>query len=188
MFRFLFPIILVGVAVAGFFFFTNPIRGEILDLKTTVGAYSKALDNSKALSEVRDQLAAKRSSFSQEDLDKLEKLLPDSVENIKLVLEIEQMAAVHGMALKNVEYDPTFAEKDSADSRSRADSFDTNQEYGTFELVFTTEGPYDRFLGFLKDLEYSLRIVDVKNIEFSATEQKDVYQYTFTINTYWLKN
>ncbi|MBP6879572.1 MAG: hypothetical protein KBF62_00940 [Candidatus Pacebacteria bacterium] len=188
MFKFLFPIILIGVAVGGFFVFTNPIRGEILELKTTVGAYTKALDNSRELSEVRDQLASKRSSFAEEDLDKLEKLLPDSVENIKLVLEIEQMAATHGMALKNVEYDPAFADEDSKDSRGRADSFDTNQEYGTFELVFTTEGPYDRFLGLLRDLEYSLRIVDVKNIEFSATEQKDVYQYTFTINTYWLKN
>lgn len=39
-----------------------------MELKTTVGAYTKALDNSRELSEVRDQLASKRSSFAEEDL------------------------------------------------------------------------------------------------------------------------
>ena len=45
--------------------------------------------------------------MSPVDLIKLQKLLPDSIENIHLILEIEKMASPYGMVLKYVKYNAT---------------------------------------------------------------------------------
>jgi len=70
------------------------------------------------------------------------------------------------------------------------------RKYNAFPLGFTTEGDYDSFLLFLKDLEYNLRLIDVKSISFSVPQDtgkpidgldSNVYRYTVKVETYWLK-
>ena len=97
------PIILIGIAASLFFMFTNPIYNDISILKTTLASYNEALDNSKALENERDKLTAKYNAINPDDLTKLQKLLPENVDNIRLILEIEQIAAPYGMTLTNPE-------------------------------------------------------------------------------------
>ena len=105
--RFVIPIILIGISVATFFTFTDPIYSEISALQEKKTSYDEALTNSKALENERDKLTQKFNSISGENLEKLEKLLPENVDNIRLILEIEQIAAPYGMALKDVRYNTT---------------------------------------------------------------------------------
>lgn len=72
-----------------------------------MASYNEALNNSKALEAERDKLTQKYNSFDPENLSKLQKLLPDNVDNIRLILEIEKIASPYGMVLKNVKYDAT---------------------------------------------------------------------------------
>jgi Tfp pilus assembly protein PilO len=177
--------------------FTIPTYNDIKELRTEGKSYNEALGNSKALQSERDKLTAKYNSFNKEDLDKLEKLLPENVDNIRLILEIEQLAAPYGMALRNVQYNKAETSTTAQNSPFAAGVArqQDRKDYGTFDLEFTTYGSYANFLKFLRALENNLRIVDISSISFSAnnpvTPQKaasDVYEYNLKIRTYWLKN
>jgi len=201
------PIILIGIGLAVFFAFTNPMYNEISSLRAQVASYDEALGNSKALENERDVLTAKKNSIDQINLAKLQKLLPENIDNIRLILEIEQIALPYGMTLKDVRYStdekkdaggsaPGRAEVVQASAPVSAQSL--NKDYGVWDLEFSTEGTYNDFLNFIKDLESNLRIVDISSINFSSdsdtrgsssgSSSRENYQYSFKIKTYWLKN
>jgi Tfp pilus assembly protein PilO len=205
--RFITPIIFIVVAGAFFFMVTNPMYNNISDIKVQAASYNDALSTSKTLESERDALTTKYNAIDPDDLTKLQKLLPDNVNNIRLILEIEQIAAPYGMTLTNIKYDAT-------DDSSTTGTTDTttvvqggstpptsNQDYGTFNLEFSTSGTYDNFMNFTKNLESNLRIVDISSISFSSDSSSgvitgvnakagspEVYNYDFKIKTYWLKS
>ena len=198
MFRLLIPIILIGSAVAGFILVVNPMYKEVSSLLSVqTASYDKALDNSKDLEAERDKLTNKKNSFSEDDLEKLETLLPDNVDNIRLIIEIQTLAAPFGMVLKDVKYNPDT--KDTATtktiSNTEEDVLTEAQGYGTWNLEFSVEGSYDNFLNFSRALENNLRIVDITSVQFSSdtstntkTPAVESYKYSFKIKTYWMKN
>lgn len=209
--RFLLPLVLIGVAIGGFLLITRPIYDEILALQTEADAYGEALDNSAILKTERDRLTNKYNSFSQEDLLRLEKMLPDSVDNIQLILEIQEEAAKRGIIVKNVQFEPEqFVDQGANDGTAttagttkpvansaarRAATTDDGKPYETFELEFSVEGAYDDFVAFMELMERSLRLVDINTISFTpGTSQDkdkiytDQYKYLFKINTYRLRD
>lgn len=199
MYRYIMPIIFIAVSITLFFTFTSTIYGKISDLKIVITSYNQALDNSKALENERDKLTAKYNSITPENLTKLERLLPNNIDNIRLILEIEQMALPYGMVLKNVKYNTDLASEAAKASQAAAQLQaggtivrQTQGEYGDWDLEFSTSATYNNFLNFTKDLESNLRIVDIASIGFSSdlgsASSSEVYQYNFKIKTYWLKN
>ncbi len=204
MMRFIMPIILITISITLFFVFANPIYNEISVLRGEVASYNEALDNSKALENERDKLTAKYNAINPENLTKIAKLLPENVDNIRLILEIEQIALPYGMVLKDVKYDTTdtgVATTGSAAIQGGGATKTSPKDYGIFDLSFSTTGTYNNFINFTKDLENNLRIVDMSSIIFSSnnivsassnpsskTVSTEVYKYDFKIKTYWLKN
>jgi Tfp pilus assembly protein PilO len=194
MFRFTMPIILIGVAVTVFMTFTNPLYGKIKELRSGVGVYDEALNNSLSLEKERDKLTTKYNAIGDENLNKLEKLLPSSVDNIRLILEIEQLAKQYNMALKDVRYEATNKAKETPAGAPIQGGIAQNvqKDYGVWSLQFGTQGSYTNFINFIKDIENHLRIVDISSVSFSSnvnpSAPSDTYKYDFTIKTYWLKN
>ena len=200
MIRFITPIILIGLAIAGFFMFTNPLYNDISQLRTQVASYNEALNNSKALENERDKLTAKYNSINPEYLVKLTKLLPENIDNIRLILEIEKIASPYGMILRDVKYNTTNKVVANVPASGIAGisqagiSQSAQKDYGVWDLEFSTSGTYNNFMNFMKDLEKNLRIVDVSSIDFSSSvglaggTSPDSYKYSFKIKTYWLKN
>lgn len=198
MFRFTIPVILIGIAIAGFFAFINPLYRDILVLRTQVASYDEALNNSKALENERDKLTSKYNTIDPANLERLSKLLPNNVDNIRLILEIEKVAGPYGMVLKDVKYntvDTGTAEETGGITQGNEVSQVLNKDYGAWDLEFSTEGTYNNFISFIKDLESNLRIVDTSSIGFSSStgsvsgsSASDIYRYAFKIKTYWLKN
>jgi len=196
MFKFILPIIFVGVAITGFFILTNPLYREILEEKKQIASYGEALNNSKALEAERDKLTQKYNSFNPEDISRLQKLLPDSVDNIRLILEIEKLASPYGMVLKDVKYN--VLAKDAALLQAAVIKGGKNllgKNYSVWDLEFSAQGTYNNFLSFVKDLENNLRIVDIHSVQFSSAGNTGLnpsvpvaYKYSFKIKTYWLKN
>jgi hypothetical protein len=191
------PAILIAIAVAIFFTFTQVIYSDVNKLRADVASYDEALNNSKALENERDKLTQKYNSIGGENLDKLKKLLPENVDNIRLILEIEKIAGPYGMTLKDVKYSTKDKTKGQAAQGEiqGGTTAGTPKDYGIWELQFATTGTYANFLNFIKDLEKNLRIVDVTAVEFSSDVSSlgvaplsQPYQYRFTIKTYWLKN
>ncbi len=199
MFRYFTSFILIGITIGVFFLFSDPLYKSIKDLKVQQATYDEALNNSKALENERDKLTAKYSTISPENLDKIKKFLPDGVDNIRLILEIEKIAAPYGMTLKDIQYNAAQKEeKEGASTISNEvngrDQAAAANHFGSWDLGFSTTGTYSNFLNFMRDLESNLRIVDISAIQFSSassssgTSLSEVYRYTFSIKTYWLKN
>ncbi|MEO5635188.1 MAG: hypothetical protein ABIS26_01590 [Candidatus Paceibacterota bacterium] len=202
--KFIMPLIIIGIALSAFFVFANPIYTDIGALRAQVGTYDEALDNSKALNNERDKLTKKYNDITLEDLNKIKKLLPDNVDNIRLILEIEKIAQPYGMTLKEVKYNTNT---DTASQSTASGGIQgggvaaakVSKDYGVWDLAFSTTGSYANFLNFLKDLQSNLRIVDIASISFSSTgssgtsitspgSTSEIYKYDFKIKTYWLKN
>jgi len=190
--KYFLPIILILASVGLFFLYVNPTYMSVKDLKSEESSYNEALNNSKKLQAVRDVLVAKYNGFSSENQDRLSKMLPDNVDNIKLVLEIDRVASQYGMKVKNIKYDVAKKEAPAGQFAAQA-AREPVKDYGNFDLEFSVEGTYGNFASFLESLEKSLRIVDIGSISFSSDQTgpagapKDVYKYDFKIKTYWLK-
>ena len=92
-----FPTILIVVAAGLFIAYTNPQYQEVKILQAQVASYDQALTQSSQLRAARDTLLSKRNTFSTDDVRKLERILPDNVDNIRLIIDIDNIAARHGL-------------------------------------------------------------------------------------------
>ncbi len=150
--------------------------------------YGEVLMNARKLQEVRDDLLKKRKSFSKADLSRLEKLIPESADNVKLVMELQNIASKYGLSIQSAssEKDDGLTKKKG---RNRKVNFDIQtKDYGTITLSFTITGPYQSFLSFLKDVEDNIRITDVKDLTISPVDNGSGYQYDISLETYWVKD
>lgn len=176
--RLFIPIILIVAALGLFVVYTNPAYQATKALSAQVAAYNDALDKSKELRSVRDQLLSKRNTFASDDVQKLQEVLPDNVDNIRLIIDINNIASRHGLALGGVNIGDIGGKKNTLAAGSSG-------PVGKVDVGFTVTTSYDGMLSFLNDLEHSLRLVDVEKLSFTAGAN-DSSTYTFGIRTYWL--
>lgn len=181
------------IALAGgiFIIYTQPAYDRVGALKIQNEQYDQALDKSKELQELKRTLLSRYNAFAPQDLDRLHKLLPDHVDNVRLVLDLDSMASRYGMALQNVIISNPA---DRQDARTIVGAIGAGSEpYDSLSLQFATQGTYSSFVRFMEDLESSLRIVDLEELGLElATSQpagagEPLYRYTLTVRTYWLK-
>ncbi len=181
--RYLLPLILIAAAIGLFVVYTNPAyQVRIKAFKEQESSYDDALNKSQELKRVRDQLLSKYNTFSADDKGKLEDLLPDNVDNIRLVIDINNIAARHNIAVKSLQIGDTTSGKST---RSVSAVGASGSAVGSVELGFSVSADYDHFLAFLYDLEHSLRLIDVEKIDFVQTPN-GINDYSLTIRTYWL--
>lgn len=177
--RIIIPLILLISSGLLFWGLIDPAYGEIKKMKKEETLYNQALSNSKELQGIRDNLLKKYNSLSQEDLERLEKLLPDTVDNVKLIMDIDGIAGRYGMSLKSVSVKTPTTQKSVVLGKNE-------EPVGAISLSFSVSGPYKSFINFLKDMESSLRIVDIETISFNASD-KDANIYEMEVKTYWLR-
>ncbi len=177
------PVICIVIAGALFYWYIDPTYAEIRDLRVTEGTLDGALSRALDLQQTRDQLLSRYNTFSQDDLTRLEKLLPDHVDNVRLVLDMDSMASQYGMRVRNVAIENP--QKSAATQQIGTVGPDESQ-YESMLFSFTVTGQYETFRQFLADLEKSLRLVDIEGVSFSSADN-GLYDYTITLRTYWLK-
>jgi hypothetical protein len=183
--RFLLPLILVAAAIGLFVLYVNPTyQGPdgIKALKAQQASYDDALNKSQELKKVRDTLISRYNAFTPENKEKLQAILPDNVDNIRLVIDINNIASRHNLAVKNLSLGNT---ENGKAARSAAAVGASGSAVGSVDLGFTVTSDYEHFLAFLADLEHSLRIVDVEKITFSTSET-GISDFDISIRTYWL--
>lgn len=184
MIRFLFPLILIIVAVGGYFRFTKPVLSDIDTLRAEREKLNTALDNAKQLRTEQDKLLATYREIPPADIERLTKFLPDNVDNVRLIIDINNIAKKSGMTIKNIKINAGEGKSESSVIGSGGTEA---VDKGTVILGFSVSGPYVNFQNFLFDLARSLRLVDIDTVAFAAGEQSDSYTYAVTIKTYWLK-
>ncbi len=177
------PIILFAAAIGLFVVYTNPAYQATKALSVQAADYDDALNKSQELKAVRDQLLSKENTFSSDDTAKLQKVLPDNVDNIRLIIDINNIAARHNLSVKNVQLGDA---SQSSAARSPAAVGASGDAVGSVEVGFSVAASYEDMLAFLHDLEHSMRLIDIEKLTFVAGTTGPLTDYTFTIRTYWL--
>ena len=176
--RYLIPLFLVTVAFGLFFGFTRDRIDALTVAQDKIAELDRALSNDKDLRTIRSQKLEMYNSFSNSDLDRINKLLPDSIDNVRLIIDIDNIASKYGMAVKNA--------KIKTDSNAPEVVGNDGKKYGSVVLSYSVTGSYNDLRLFLKDVETSLRLVDVTGLSFTSSD-KDNNEYAFEVRTYWLK-
>jgi Tfp pilus assembly protein PilO len=185
--RYLFLLILISVSVGAFIKFVQPLYKDVQGLRSEVTTSGGSLNTAQIIKKERDDLIAKYNGIQKVDLDNLETLLPDTVNNIRLIIQINALANRNNLStLRNVDYQ-TNEKKDPATPAGFLPADD--KLYGEFTISFQTSGQYNSFLNFISDLEQNLRLVDITAVDFSSSDptRQSSMNYKVTLKTYWLK-
>jgi len=209
-----FPLLMLIASVGLFFAYVNPTYNGLDDLKQQSAKLDEALNKAKELQSIRDQLLSKYNTFSSEELDRLKKLLPDHIDNVRLIIDIDDIASRYGMSVTKVSISNSGSGDQKKGTQSggaaaetpsgakvsppqagfslpprqsgTAASASTQDDLGSVDLSFSVSSSYETFLTFLRDLERSLRLVDITKLSFNAASS-DSYDFNVTIRTYWLR-
>jgi Tfp pilus assembly protein PilO len=202
--RYFFLLLLIIACIGVFIAFITPRYHDVQAMRANVTTYNTNLVTATKLQASRNSLIAQYNGISKADIDNIDTLLPDSVDDIRLIIQINSLATKDGLdSLTNVDYDPgqaptsaggtiTSTTGASPSSKQATD----NLPYGQFVISFQTGGPYSNFLSFISDLEQNLRLVDVTSVAFipttpgangGAASATSGLSYKITLQTYWLK-
>lgn len=180
-------VILIILAGGIYFTFTSNRLTELKAIQTVNDQYQEAIKNSENLIKVRDEVNAKYSSISIEDRERLNKLLPSTVDNVRLIIDVkDNIASKHGLLLKGIKTTSPEATMALNAPANRGGAPSTPSSYGTVTLSFDVTTTYETFLSFLNDLESSLRIMDVSKLSVKSNPNGQ-YDFSVEIKTYWLK-
>lgn len=179
-------IIVIIISIATFVLVVQPQYNEIKTMQAKEGELEDVLGNARTLQSLRDSLLEKRNQIANNDIRRLEKLIPESADNVKLILEFEQIAARHDVRIQAAS--ATRADEGSNGGES-TQSFDIeSNDYGVITLDFSIEGSYNNFISFLKDIEKNLRITDIRSLQITPSAESSDYTYQISVDTYWLKD
>lgn len=177
----LLPIIIVAAAVLIFVTWTQPKFFEIQQFHLLEADYNNALANSRELQKIRDDFLSRYNSISPSDLERLNKLLPPNMEAIKLIIQIESIAKGRDIWLNRID-----VESVGSASKNKFSVSGGGKLYNVVPLSMSVSGGYDNLLMFLADLENSLHLLDVEEMNFNATEEP--YEFRIRASTYWKNN
>jgi hypothetical protein len=176
-------LVLIVVAIGLFFSYTTGQYGRVKLAIAENAKYSKALDDSKELLAKRDQVINAYNAIPEADRERLKKIMPDHIDNIRLIIDMNGIAAIHGASIKNVKTSTVSTGKESDQDNGEESAI---TKYDSMTLSFSVATNYDNFIRILREIQRSLRILDVSKISF-ATNETGQYEYTVDIKTYWLR-
>ena len=172
------PILLIIGSFALIFFFVIPQYKVVQNEKALIASLNSALTNSRQVQGLRDSLLTKYNTISDVELDRLKKILPDHVDNVRLILEFDRIALRNGMVLQNVS---------TQEGSKTKGSFGPDESlFGKLRIRFSVIGQYDSLVNFLTEIEQSLRVVDIVALSFTRGKG-DLNEYEIEVETYWLK-
>lgn len=179
----LLPFLSLMLAIGIFFTYVNPLwNGKIADERAAIAQDDQALASAEQYIERENQLAAARDAIDPVALDRLKALLPDSVDNIGLILDLNALAARSGLSLSSIDVTRSSATASAAASLPAASA----NPIGTVDLKISALGSYKALQSFLMGVELSERLLDVRDLTVENSTN-GVYTYQITIRLYWLR-
>jgi Tfp pilus assembly protein PilO len=185
-----FSVLFIGGAIAAFFFYTSSAYDSMQSFSAQSNQYNAALDKATQLQQIKQTLLSRYNSFDPNALSRLSTMLPDQVDNIRLILDLDNLAGKYGMSLQNVD----ISSPDTQSGSVVSSIANASQPYDSLTINFSTRGSYDQFTQFLTALESSLRLVDLVSLSIAPAGTSlpgnagtPLYAYTMTVQTYWLR-
>ena len=152
MFKIIFSFLLIGSSIGIFWGFVSPRYDLVRNTQASISRYDKALVKTREIQELKRSLLSRFNIFSGPNIERLQKLLPDHVDNVRLVLDIDGIASRYGIRISNVEVE-TGAKKRDEDQNTIVGSSSNGGNYNSLILRFDVTATYDNLIAFMRDLE-----------------------------------
>jgi Tfp pilus assembly protein PilO len=183
-------LILIVLAIGVYFTYTSGQIAVINSIQAENNQYLSAITNAKKLIDLRDSVLKQYNAISDADKSRLDKIVPNNIDNIRLMIDISGIASRHGITASGI---TTSADTNASNSGSTQSASvpanpaaSYNSGLSTVTVSFSVTTTYNNFIAFLQDIERSLRILDVTSITLSPSTN-GTYTYGVTLDTYWLK-
>ncbi len=185
------PIILVIIAIGLFIGYVHPTYTKSIDaLSTEIKGYDDVLLSAKQFKEKQSQLSSQKSSIAPDQLARLEAFLPDSVDNVQLILDLNALASRSGVQLSNLDVSLPDASAPAA-SVNGALALQQESPVESLEVSVSAFGTYSAFRAFLAGIENSLRPLDIVDLSIKDSSVASVgsafHSYDITFRIYWLR-
>lgn len=191
------PLLLVLASVGLFFGVIDPAYSKVQTLEERNQQLEEALVKAEEFSDALVDLRSRYNLVPDEDKKRLLKFLPDHVDNVRLIINVADIAEQHEVSVQNFEIsgEEQANKKNTSSTAQRGTAVadvQASRLYEEIELSFAAYGTYDDFLAFLDDLERNLRVVDTVHVSVTppgadVDHATAPYLFDLTLKTYWLK-
>lgn len=199
--------ILVVLAIGIYVTFTQEKIAEVNTIRGVNAQYVQAIQNADNLVKVRDQVLRDFSAISVDDRSRLDKMIPNTTDNIRLVIDLNSVARRRGVTLRSIKASAVGTVKNTQPnvaivpvgasganipnlSSEGTDMISTgNIPTPTLDIVnisFSVTAPYEQFIEFMRDLEANLRIMDMSHLTIAVSDT-GTYDFGVQLSTYWLR-
>lgn len=179
------PFIALVAAIGIFFFYISPTwSGSIAATKSAITLDDQALAAADQYTMQQNTLASARNAIDPAYLVRLSTFLPDSVDNVGLILDLNALAARSGLSLSNIDVNAN-ASTASASAGQGLPAAGVNP-VGSIDLSLSAVGTYAALQSFLAGVERSARLLDVRDVVVRGSDT-GVYNYQMSLRLYWLR-
>lgn len=199
------PFILLAVSVGLFFSYLRPAIDVLTAFQEQEARVDDAITKSERLKTRTQELMTQYAQYERDDvaIKRLETLLPDSLDPVRLIINLDTLAQKHHVEITSFDLPRTdraatpppaaaVQEGQPADGGSITDPV-------VSPALFRVDahGQYADLKAFLMSVEQSLSLLDVTNITFASrdlsngSDTEDIppgqLSASFILTTYWLK-
>ena len=164
--------------------YINPTyTGSIAELRLEMGSLDRALTAAADYRFRENELAEARNRIPAEELTRLTAFLPDGVDNVQLILDLDALAARSGIRLSGFDIEERAVPAAGSESTI---TLGTEGSTESLDLSVTAVGSYEGFISFLSAVERSLRPLDL--IELTIKDSPTgTYSFDMAFRMYWLR-
>lgn len=170
--KLLLPILFFLVAITSFFLYTQPVYQEMGDIQQDIERHDDALDQLSEIQQLRDSLLGRYNQLPQSTLYVADRVLPQSVDTVRFLIELQQVALRHDLSINDISYGNDS--DDGEGSGTVEGSVVPDKSYNSAEVTFSTSGPYPEVLDFIREIEQSARIIDIVEMSVSAGGEEGI--------------
>jgi Tfp pilus assembly protein PilO len=171
---------IILTAAIGWAFIYSPM-GDLQSLIDQKQSYANTLATIGNIETKKSELATKFGNITETEKKDIETFLPSSLNFVRLISQIDSIAASHGISIDKISSkDTTPSSGDSVDSAT------PQSPYNTSLISFSFLASYDAFNAFMSELEKSMRILDINTVKLTVRPD-GTYFYDVQFETYWLK-
>src|SRR4051812_21461687 len=100
--KFAVPLLMISAATGLLFIFVKPQYAEVNVLRAQSAEYDHAIERAKDTVAKKDQLLAKFNSYNPEDIARLKKFLPDTVDPIQLIIDMNAIVVANQSKMEDI--------------------------------------------------------------------------------------
>jgi len=190
--------VLILAALVLIYAFIRPSFGEIQETQAQIYQYEETIDKAEQFNALLSELIIIRDSVPQESLRRLEQFIPEKIDTLQVMKDIETVFSFNDIELTSLtaseEVPPVSNVNFEGDLIMTADA--AKVTYQDFELSFVTT--YQGMKDILLYLEANASLLEIMELQFMTTTQQvldeesvqvenDEYLFSMKLRTYGLR-